>query len=101
MACGLTTPHRIDAKPARTVAGGDPVTLDEIRWSLEPLPAPDPLALSDAEQLLVALAESAVYRSMVLAAMRLIREQAIAESRMRDRYMALLEEYRALRARAA
>lgn len=83
------------------MTGGDPVNANEIRWELAPDAVPDPLLQSDDDVLFQALSEAQVYRLMAQEAIHLLHACDQELRRLRRQHYALLDQYRALRARVA
>ncbi|MGE3510552.1 MAG: hypothetical protein AB7N65_16900 [Vicinamibacterales bacterium] len=77
------------------------VRCDEIRWTLESDPEVDPLTLSDVEERLLLLSEGATYRTMAIAATHALHRQDQELTRLRTSHHALIDQHRALRAKAA
>lgn len=76
------------------------VSAAEIRWTLEPVQAPDWLLMSDDDLLVAALSESDTYRQLAQVAIHQLHRLKTAHDRLGEQHHRLLSEYRSMRVRA-
>jgi len=74
------------------------LSASDIRWTLAPVPAPDPLGLSDEDLLVAALSEAESYRALAQVASALLADLRRSYERLREQHHRLINEYRAYRA---
>lgn len=73
----------------------------DIPWTVEPLPAVDPLTMNDDDVLIEALRDGESYRLLAQVATTRQHDVELEHGRLRDQHHRLLAEYRALCGRVA
>lgn len=76
-----------------------PLAADEIRWTPEPIPSPDPLVLTDEDLIVAALQDAEAYRTALQVAIHQLHNLTRQLDRLREQHQRLVAEYRYLRER--